>query len=291
MIFKGFTERGQTRLSARGTASLLFIALCALYLAPGPAAQSGEYIIGAQDVLTIIVWEHEDLSGTFSVEADGTISCPLIGRTKVAGQTVQTAERTIEKLLANGFVKKPQVRIAVEKYRSQRVFVMGHVRTPGEYPFTGELTLLEALARAGGATERAGSEVLLVRPAETADISGPVLPDAPGGAAQVTRIDLEELQRKGAVAALELRPRDTIFVPEAQKVFVSGQVARPGEYPIRTGTTLLQALSLAGGVTDRGSTSRVQVVRVVDGREKKLDIKLNERVYGGDTIIVRERFF
>ena len=72
---------------------------------------------------------------------------------------------------------------------------------------------------------------------------------------------------------------------------VLGHVARPGEYPIRTGTTLLQALSLAGGVTDRGSTSRVQVVRVVDGREKKLDIKLNERVYGGDTIIVRERFF
>lgn len=291
MTFKTFPDRDQACLPAPVRAALLVIALCALSLAPRPAAQSGDYIIGPQDVLTVSVWEHADLSGTFTVEADGTISCPLIGRTKVAGQTVQTAERTLEKLLANGFVKQPQVRIAVEKHRSQRVFVMGHVRTPGEFPFTGELTLLEALARAGGATERAGLEVVLVRPADSDDLSGPVLPDAPGAASEITRIDLEDLQRKGSAGALKLRPRDTIYVPEAQKIFVFGQVARPGEYPIRTATTLMQALSLAGGVTDRGSTKRIQVVRVVDGLEKKLDIKLNERVFGGDTIIVRERLF
>jgi polysaccharide export outer membrane protein len=275
-----------------GHLSALVVALLVISLPSRPAsAQSSEYAIGPQDVLIITVWEHADLSGKFSVEADGTISFPLIGRTKVGGLTVQSAEQVLQKLLSDGYVRQPQVRIAVEQYRSQQIFVMGEVRSPGGYPFTGELTLLEALAKAGGATERAGSEVVLVRPADGAHTSGPVLPDAKGGASQVTRINLEELQRKGSVGAVELRPRDTIFVPKAETVFVFGHVARPGEYPIRSATTLLQALSLAGGVTDRGSTRRIQVVRIVDGRETKLDIKVHEIVQPGDTIIVRERFF
>ena len=71
-----------------------------------------------------------DLTGKFSVEGDGTVGFPLIGRTKVAGLTVQQAEQTLHKLLADGYVKQPQVSIAVEHYRSQQIFVMGEVKTP-----------------------------------------------------------------------------------------------------------------------------------------------------------------
>jgi polysaccharide biosynthesis/export protein len=254
-------------------------------------AQSSDYVIGAQDVLVITVWEHPDLTGKFSVEGDGTIGFPLIGRTKVAGLTVQQAEQSLHKLLANGYVKQPQVGIAVEHYRSQQIFVMGAVKSPAGYPFTGELTLLEALARAGGVTDRAGSEIVVVRPVSGANSSAPALPPSDGEAAGVTRIDLTELQRRGAVALMRLRPGDTIFVPEAETVFVFGQVAKPGEYPIRKGTTLLHTLSLAGGVTDRGSTRRIKVIRIVDGKETEIGIKLNDPVQPGDTIVVKERFF
>ena len=290
VIFRSLSRLVPERQASR---ALFCVALTlAILCSPSPiVAQPREYVIGAQDILVITVWEHPDLTGKFSVEGDGTIGFPLIGRTKVAGLTVQQAERTIHKLLTDGYVKQPQVSIAVEQYRSQQIFVMGEVKSPAGYPFTGELTLLEALARAGGVTERAGSEIVLVRPVKGAESSAPALPPSEGEAAGVTRIDLTELQRKGAVALMPLRPGDTIFVPVAETIFVFGQVAKPGEYPIRKGTTLLQALSLAGGVTDRGSTRRIKVIRIVDGKETDVGIKLNEVVQPGDTIVVKERFF
>ena len=270
---------------------LLLLVLSVCVWPPDALTQPVGYAIGPQDVLTIVVWEHADLSGKFTVEKDGTIGFPLIGRTKVAGLTVQDAETTLRKALADGYVKNPQVSIVVEQFKSQQIFVMGEVKTPGEYPFTGELTLLEALARAGGVGDRAGSEVVVVRPAADATASGPLLPESQGQASQVTRIDLTELQNKGAVAAFGLRPGDTIFVPKAETIFVFGQVVKPGEYAIKKGTTLLQALSLAGGLTERGSTRRIKVIRPAGGKETEIGIKLHDPVQPGDTVIVKERFF
>ena len=83
-----------------------------------------------------------------------------------------------------------------------------------------------------------------------------------------------------------------IFVPRAESIYVFGQVKAPGAYPLQgKNTTVLQALSLAGGVTDRGSTSRIQIVRIVDGVKKEIKAKLTDVVRPGDTIVVRERFF
>ena len=290
MLIRLLSRLEHKRPTLRAAVVALTLPLLCQTVAP-VFAQSKDYVIGAQDVLIITVWEHPDLTGKFSVEGDGTVGFPLIGRTKVAGLTVRQAEQTLHKLLTDGYVKQPQVSIAVEQYRSQQIFVMGEVKTPAGYPFTGELTLLEALARAGGVTERAGSEIMLVRPPSGAQSSGPALPSGAPESADVTRIDLTELQRKGSVALMRLRPGDTIFVPEAETIFISGQVAKPGEYPIRKGTTLLQALSLAGGVTDRGSTRRIKVIRIVDGKETEIEIKLNAPVQPGDTIVVKERFF
>ncbi len=90
---------------------------------------------------------------------------------------------------------------------------------------------------------------------------------------------------------MALQDGDTIVVPKALCVYVFGQVKAPGAYAIETGTTVLQALSLAGGVTDRGSTSRMKIVRTVDGKKKEIKAKLTDVVEPGDTLIVGERFF
>ena len=74
-------------------------------------------------------------------------------------------------------------------------------------------------------------------------------------------------------------------------MYVFGQVKSPGAYPVDKDTTVLQALSLSGGVTDRGSTGRIKIVRTVDGKKKELKVKLTDMVEPGDTIIVAERFF
>ena len=101
--------------------------------AAGPlsAQSAADYVVGPQDVLTIQVFDQPDLGGKYTVEADGTFTFPLIGRVKAGGLTLRGFEKRLKKRLADGFFKNPQVTVAVEQYRSQRVFVMGEVRSPG----------------------------------------------------------------------------------------------------------------------------------------------------------------
>ncbi len=118
-------------------------------VAAAPAAAQTEYVIGPQDVLTITVFDQSDLSGKFAVDADGTFVYPLLGRIKAGGLTLRAVETEIKRQLSGDYLKNPQVTVAVEQYRSQRVFIHGEVRTPGTYALTGDMTLIEALARAG----------------------------------------------------------------------------------------------------------------------------------------------
>jgi polysaccharide export outer membrane protein len=107
----------------------------------------------------------------------------------------------------------------------------------------------------------------------------------------VIRVNLQTLQTGSLSENITLRAGDTIFIPRAESVFISGHVGRPGAYGVGKGMTVRQALALAGGVTDRGSTRRIQIVRKVDGKERTIDVDLQQLVQPGDTIVVRERFF
>jgi polysaccharide export outer membrane protein len=167
---------------------------------------------------------------------------------------------------------------------------MGEVKQPGSLQFTGAMTLIEALARAGSTTDRAGFEVMIVRPSSGVAAAAGAAPAANGANSETIRVDLQSLQTGTLSQNVALRAGDTIFVPRAATVFVSGQVKSAGEYVIRPGMTVRQALALAGGVSDRGSTRRLQIVRQVDGKEVTLGAGLQTPVQPGDTIVVRERF-
>lgn len=282
----------QTSLTLSIRACVVLCLLVALCLSVGAplAGQTTNYVIGAQDVLTITVWDQEDLSGKFAVDADGSFTFPLIGRLKAGGRTLQEFEAELKRLLADGFFKNPQITVAVEQYRSQRVFVVGEVKNAGSYAVTGDMTLIEALAKAGSTTEDAGGEAIVVRPAPGHAADGPILPDQTKDV-EAIRVDIKDLQSGKLSHNLQLRDGDTIFVPRAEMVFVFGQVRTPGKYPIQRDMTVLQALSLAGGVTDRGATGRIKIVRLQDGQKAEIKAKLSDSVRPGDTIIVPERFF
>src|SRR2546427_3265479 len=126
-------------------------------------AQSNDYIVGAQDVLGIAVWNQPDLTGKFTVEADGTFTFPLIARVKVGGLTLRQIEAELRSRLADGYLKNPQVSVAIESYKSQRIFVVGEVKNPGAYPLGANMTLMAALAQAGSTTSDAGDEAVIVR--------------------------------------------------------------------------------------------------------------------------------
>jgi polysaccharide export outer membrane protein len=276
-------------LRRRLEAAALVVALV-LPLGVAVRAQVKNYIVGPQDVLAIALYDQQDLSGKYTVEADGTFTFPLIGRVKAGGLTLRDVEEALRTKLSDGFFKNPQVSVAVEQYRSQRVFVMGEVRSPGPYPLVGDMTLIEALARAGSTTEHAAGEALIVRSGDAGRTAGPVLPEQPT-AADVIRVDIKALQSGRLASNAALRDGDTIFVPRAELVYVFGQVNRPGSYSLQRGTTVLQALSLAGGVTDRGTTGRIRIARVVDGKKTEVRVKVEDLVLPDDTIIVPERYF
>ena len=110
----------------RRGASVAALAVLLVYVTTDPAhAQVNNYIVGPQDVLTIALFDQQDLSGKYTVEADGTFTFPLIGRVKAGGLTLRGVEDALRKELSNGFFKNPQVSVAVEQYRSQRIFVVG----------------------------------------------------------------------------------------------------------------------------------------------------------------------
>ena len=269
---------------------LIVFFLAALQSAPAVNDAQRLYIVGPNDVLTISVYNQAQLSGKFVVEADGTFAYPLLGRVAAGGLSIRAVEDKVRQGLADGFLKDPQITVMVDQYRSQQIFVMGEVKQPGPLQFTGSMTLIEALARAGSATERAGTEALIVH----SDAGGGAAPapiTSANARGDAIRVDLQKLQSGGLAQNLTLRPGDTIFVPRAETVFVSGQVRMPGEYPIRTRMTVRQALALAGGVTDRGSSRRVQIIRVVNGKETTITGDLQKTVEPGDTIVVNERFF
>ena len=248
--------------------------------------------LGTGDVVRIAVYDQEQLSGLYTVEADGSFAFPPLGRIVVDGMTLRSLEELLTTRLADGHLQDPQVRAAVETLRSQRVFVIGEIANPGVFPLLWDMTLIEALATAGRPTELASHEVILMRPAAGAAADGSGLLAEPE-AADTIRVDLRDLQRGIARhGGVPLRNGDTVIVPRAPTIFVRGAVRNPGEYPLRRNDLMVsQALALAGGGTWLGALDRIRALRVVDGEPAEVRLELSDVVRPDDTIVVPRRFF
>lgn len=265
----------------------LFLTLAASFFLlaaiAAPASAQTSYVLGAQDVITVTVLGEDDLSRKYTIEQDGTFTFPHIGRLTAKGRTLRELEQDIrQRLVGGGFYRNPEVSVAIDAYQSQRVTVVGRVNAPGEYMLTSDMTLLSALAKAGFVSPDAGREALVVRKSR---------PGANGESEnEIIKVDLVKLQAGDMSLNLTLRDGDTINVPKAQMAFVNGQVKSPGAYPVDDGMTVLQFLSLAGGLTDRGSDKRINILRVVNGKQKEIKgVKLSDVVEPGDTLTVGSR--
>jgi len=185
------------------------------------------------------------------------------------------------------------VRVDVDQFKSQQVYVIGEVRSPGKIPMTGTLNLLEALALAGSPTASASNEIVIAHPkrpvASPSDDKSRAMPDEKD--ADIVRVSLKDLQLGKAGQDITLRDGDIINVPKALSFYITGQVRNPGSLIWEPGMTLQQALALAGGLTDRGSTRGVTASRLVNGKLVDVPLKLTDKVLANDTITVRQRFF
>lgn len=262
----------------------LFCASSLAAQAPAPTT-TANYEIGPEDRLRIAIWGQNDISGDYQVERDGTFTFPLIGRVSAGGLTVEKLEKELRRRLADGYYRDPQVTVSVQEYRSKRVFVMGALRSPGTYPITGETNLVELLAKAGSPTAEAADHALVIRAGTEA------VADEADPSSHVTRVDLKRLIAGELPAEYVIGDGDTIYVPQAATVFVYGQVRNPGSFEVAQDTTVRQAISLAGGLTEYGAANRIKILRVVNGEEQSLKVKMHDLVQPGDTLVVPVRFF
>ncbi|HET6372526.1 MAG TPA: polysaccharide biosynthesis/export family protein [Candidatus Polarisedimenticolia bacterium] len=162
------------------------------------------YLIGANDMLQVDVFGHEDLNKTLKVSPRGLINFPLIGNVRAEGHTVDDVAADITERLAADFLKDPHVTVSVWEYLSQWVNVIGEVARPGRYYLTGATTLVDALSQAGGLAPGAGKEILVSRRAEEVD---------PAAAGEVFHVDLKALfSAEGTHLNMRLRSGDIINV-------------------------------------------------------------------------------
>ncbi len=288
--------------------------LLALLLSVAVVHGEDNYEIGSDDTLNVVVLGQTDMTADFPVDRDGMVTFPALGKIKASGMTPQEFERKLTTLLADGYIKKPQVSVKVKEYKSQQVFVTGAVSKGGLYPLKGDRSLRALLSDLGTLGNDAGHEVIITRPPKVVPVEGgepqPVAlpteilsdsdpnaaaqpvqppPDIPGS--QVFHAIIEKAQAGDPENNLLLESGDTVFFPKARQVYITGQVGRAGPVRYQAGMTVLQALTLAGGVGPRGAGGRTKIVRVVDGEKKEFKPALTDVVEPEDTIVVPERFF
>ena len=257
---------------------------------PSPTAVNPNiYRIGLNDEVKITVFDEPDLSTMYRVDADGSLSFPLIGRVQAAGTTLSELQRRITTMLSAGYIKNPQVRVEINQYKSQFVYVIGEVRAPGKITMTGtRMTLLEALALAGSPTASASNEVIVVHPLPPEADNGKPGSDSEGARITVNRKDLE-LGKAGQ--DIVLQDGDIINVPSAQHFYITGMVRNPGTFVLDPGISVQQAIALAGGLNDRGSDRRIKVSRLVNGKLTEVSVDLEDKLQPGDTLMISGRFF
>ncbi len=247
-----------------------------IFILPTDVVFSQDYRVGEGDVLKITVYEHNDLTTVARVSGKGTIMFPLIGEVRVEGLTTIEIAKRISELLADGYIVDPQVSVFIQEYRSKKATIMGEVERPGLYELRGETTFLELLSKAGGLTRDAGSKAIVKRK------NG-----------EIVSIDLKRLIEGGDTSLnITITEGDNIYIPKAGVFYVTGEVKKPDAYKYEKGTTVIKAITMAGGFTDKAAIGRVKIIRNMDGREVVLEkVKMDEPILPDDIIIVPESFF
>lgn len=237
-----------------------------------------EYRLGVDDTVKVSVFQQSDLTTVSRIDASGSITFPLIGEVRLAGLTKAEAERAIsDSLKAGGYLKNPQVSILIEQYQSAQVSVLGFVRNPGKYSIERTSSVIDMLANAGGLTPDSGDVLLVVR--------------GSGKRAKRIEVDLLQFQRGDLTQNIELQAGDLVLVPRKEEFYIYGEVKSSGVYRLQRNMTVMQGLSVGGGLSDRGSRKGIVISRQQNGRVVEKKATLDDVLQVNDVIYVKESIF
>jgi len=256
------------------------LCICMFLVFSTPAfAQGEEFKLGTGDVIKIEVFEQPELTTTAKVSITGNVVMPLVGAIKASGLTTQQTEKTIAKSLTQGgFVKRPQVVVTLIQVHSQQVSVLGHVVKPGKFPIEGPTTLIDLLASAGGLNDDASQVVLVIRSEK--------------GKKSTMKIDTGEFFSGEVASNISLKGGDIVLVPKMEVFYIYGEVRRPGAYRLEHGMSVVQGLSVGGGLTERGTLKGIHIKRKGDKNQTRdFTADLNDIITTNDVVYVKESFF
>ena len=290
--------------------NLTLLLSLALLLAGVVTAQEigipSDFKLGPSDLIEISVFGVEDFSRTLRLNSTGTIRMPFLGEIKLAGLTPAEAEQKLADLLQPDYVVDPQVSVIVKEPRSRMFSIMGAVMKPGQYQMLEQITLMTAIAGAGGLNlAKVGPTAIIQRSSAASDpkiLPAMVAVDAgdssPAASFQIN-VDLTPLMQGDTLHDIPIQPGDVINIPEREEkqFFVIGDVNRPGafEFPQEYGIKLSRAIAMAGGPTrtssikstalirqhDDGSTDRIAINldKVLKGKDPDLELLPNDMLY------------
>lgn len=262
----------------RGIAAVAVFFLC---IFPALISFAEDYQIGSGDVLSISVYGYDELKTKVRVSETGGIEFPLIGTVQVGGMKTSAASKKIEKMLADGYVVKPQVQIYIDEFKSKKVAALGPFNKPGLIELSGPTTLLELISKAGGLQKDAGDTITVTRDTESGQ--------------KIITIDVKKLIEIGDTASnIPILGGETVAVAKGEPpvCYLTGQVKKPGAYPWTKNATVLKMVSLAGSFTGMAAESKIKITRIVDGKKQVMEnVSVDTQVQPDDVIEVPESFF
>ena len=259
---------------------LLFLAfeLTAQVVPTHPDLVRNQYVLGSGDQVTVIATEPEEIAGKIArVEVDGFLRFPLVGKIFAAGLTTEQVEKDLNARLKT-WVHQPEITLAVTDFRSQRVSVVGSVANPGVQVLQGPKTIVEVLAQAGGLRPDAGYSLRLTRRIERGRIPLPGATDDPTGKFSISQLDATALLASASPKDnIFMEPDDVLTVPRGEMVYLIGEVRRAGGYVLRENETVpvLQAISLAEGLTPGASAKKARILRQLPGSTTRKEIPVD----------------
>jgi polysaccharide export outer membrane protein len=232
-----------------------------------------EYRLGPGDLIEIGVFGVDNFRHTIRISASGVVKLPLIEPVMAAGMTPAELEQKLTTLLNADVIKDPQVSVFVKEYRSQSVYVLGAVKSPGQYQIALQLKIIDVIAMAGGLQSNAVDEAVIQR-------------SSPDGSEEAIKINLADLLEKGNLALnVPVRGGDVIHIQERlnQTVYVVGEVNRPGAFalPPKQDLRVSQLFAWAGGPMKTAKLSGGTLLRYnAKGERQEMMVDFGEILKG-----------
>ncbi len=262
------------------------------------AGVDSTYKISPDDLLEIKVEDAPELSRSYQVDASGQIEMPIIGSVVAKQKTANELARLIGAgLRQQDYLNNPNVVVTVRQINTKTYFIQGAVHKSGVFQIEGRPSLLTIIGLAGGLADNHGSTVFVLRPnktqtqspgAQASNLQAKVENQDSGADSanaadyDLIRVNLSALYKGQFEQNLKLEPGDIINIPRADVFFVAGEVQAPGSFPLKDGTTLRQAISLAQGLTfkARGGDGTIFREEPESGRRQEIKIDIGAVMNG-----------